>query len=78
MSFSAMKEPAHKVLHPFAQIPTYEVGDLVLLRLKASGLLDGYPNLSAYLARGETRPAFTRAFEAHLAVFTGRAIPTAQ
>jgi glutathione S-transferase len=30
LSFSAMKEPAHRKLHPFGQIPTYEAGDLVL------------------------------------------------
>jgi glutathione S-transferase len=49
-------------------------GDLimvsVLLRLRASGLLDEYPNLSAYVARGEARPAYKRAFDAQLAVNT--------
>src|ERR1700742_4430631 len=30
VSFSAMKEPAHRALHPFGQIPTYEEGDLAL------------------------------------------------
>src|ERR1700726_2122102 len=30
VSFGAMKEPAHRALHPFGQIPTYEEGDLVL------------------------------------------------
>src|SRR5215211_5328781 len=30
LSFSAMKQPAHRALHPFGQIPTYEEGDLVL------------------------------------------------
>lgn len=173
VSFSAMKEPAHRALHPFGQIPTYEEGDLilfesgaivfhiaerhvglmpddanararaitwmfaalntieppildlqtakflesaqpwaeqrlplvqdrirhrlgelsvrlgdadwldgafsvgdlmmvsVLLRLRASGLLDEFPNIFAYVARGEARPAYKRAFEAQLAVFTG-------
>jgi glutathione S-transferase len=172
VSFGAMKEPAHRALHPFGQIPTYEEGDLalfesgaivfhiagrheglmpddandraraitwmfaalntveppildlqttrflerdktwyeqrlpvvedrirdrlgqlsarlgdadwldgafsagdlmmvsVLLRLKASGMLDEYLNLSAYVARGEARPAYKRAFDAQLAVFT--------
>jgi glutathione S-transferase len=172
VSFSAMKEPAHRALQPFGQIPTYEEGDLVLfesaaivlhiaqrhagllpddpnarsravmwmfaalntveppilelvvakflegdkpwsaerlpiiadrirnrlrdlaarlgdadwldgafsagdlmmvnvlLRLKASHLLDEFPNLAAYVARGEARPAFQRAFAAQLAVFT--------
>ncbi|WKB54413.1 glutathione S-transferase family protein [Eleftheria terrae] len=172
VSFAAMKEPAHRALHPFGQIPTYEEGDLVLfesgaivlhiaerhagllpddahararaiawmfaalntveppildlqtarlleadrswceqrlplvedrirvrlgelsdrlgdadwldgefsagdlmmvsvlLRLKASGLLDAYPRLSAYVARGEGRAAYQSAFAAQLAVFT--------
>ena len=52
----------------------FSAGDLlmvsVLLRLKSSGLLDEYRNLSAYVARGEARPAYKRAFEAQLAVFT--------
>ena len=173
VSFGAMKEPAHRALHPFGQIPTYEEGDLalfesgaivfhiaerhagllpddanararaitwmfaavntieppildlqnvkfleadkswskerlpivqdrirdclgllsdrlgdadwldgafsagdlmmvaVLLRLKPSGLLEEYPRLAAYAARGEARPAYKRAFAAQLAVFTG-------
>jgi glutathione S-transferase len=171
LSFSEMKEPAHRVLHPFGQIPTYEEGDLalfesgaivfhiaerhsgllpsevdgraraitwmfaavstlepaivdrevvkllereeawygqrlrivenrirhrldelsnrlgdadwldgafsagdllmvsVLLRLSRSDILNDYPNLSAYVARGEARPAYKRAFAAQLAVF---------
>ena len=174
VSFPAMKEPAHRALHPFGQIPTYQEGDLalfesgaivfhiaerhagllpddanararaitwmfaalntveppildlqttrfleadkpwykqrlpfvedrirdrlgelsrrlgeadwldgefsagdlmmvaVLLRLKPSGMLNEYPNLSAYVARGEARPAYKRAFDAQLAVFTGK------
>jgi glutathione S-transferase len=52
----------------------FTAGDLmmvtVLLRLKGSGMLDDCPNLSAYLARGEARPAYKRAFDAQLAVFT--------
>ena len=174
VSFGAMKEPAHRMLHPFGQIPTYEEGDLtlfesgaiifhiaehhagllpddasararaiawmfaalntveppivdrsmavlleqdkswyeerlailedrvhvrlselssrlgdadwlddafsagdllmvaVLRRLKSSGLLEKYPNLFAYVARGEARPAFKRAFDDQLAVFTGK------
>ncbi len=50
----------------------FSAGDLmmvsVLLRLRASGLLDEYPNLAAYVARGEARPAYNRAFDAQLAV----------
>jgi glutathione S-transferase len=174
VSFRAMKEPAHRALHPFGQIPTYEEGDLtlfetgaivfhiaerhagllpedanararaiswifaalntveppilelanarilesdktwheerlplvkarvrdrldrlcgrlgdadwldgafsagdlmmvsVLLRLRISGILDEYPNLAAYVARGEARPAYKRAFDAQLAVNTGK------
>jgi glutathione S-transferase len=175
LSFAAMKEPAHKALQPFGQIPTYEEGDLALfetgaivlhiaerhggllpqdanarmraiawmfaalntveppileraiatllegdkpwtvehmlliderirvrlndlaahlggtewldgdfsagdllmvhalLRLRAaSNIMDEYPNLSAYLARGEARPAYQRAFAAQLAVFTNK------
>jgi glutathione S-transferase len=175
LSFAAMKQPAHRALHPFGQIPTYEEGDLVLfesgaivlhlaqqhagllpdepnararaitwmfaaintveppilelvtariiegdkpwaerrlplvkdrirarlddlaarlggaqwldgafsagdlmmvsvlLRLRPSGLLDEYASLAAYVARGEARPAYQRAFAAQLAVFTGSA-----
>jgi glutathione S-transferase len=172
VSFSEMKEPAHRRLHPFGQIPTYEEGDLVLFesgsivlhiaarhsgllpddanararavnwmfaalntvgppivelemapyqdgdkewyeerlpilkdrvrrrlddlsdrlgdvdfldgafsagdlmmvmvlrRLDGSGILEEYPNLSAYVARGEARLAYKRAFADQLAVFT--------
>ncbi|CAE6781045.1 hypothetical protein R70006_04401 [Paraburkholderia domus] len=52
--------------------PDVELMVSVLLRLKASGLLDKYPNLSAYVARGEARAAYRRAFDAQLAVFTGK------
>jgi glutathione S-transferase len=40
----------------------------VLLRLKSSGILDEYPNLAGYVARGEARPAYKPAFDAQLAV----------
>jgi glutathione S-transferase len=60
---------------------TFNAGDLlmvgVLFRSKRSGILDHYPNLSAYVARGEARPAFQRGFAAQLAVFTGSS-PTAE
>jgi glutathione S-transferase len=174
VSFRAMKEPAHRALHPFGKIPTYEEGDLVLfetgaivfhiaehhagllpkdanararaimwmfaalntveppifelanarllevdkpwsnerlplvkdrvrnsldplsvrlgdadwldgafsagdlmmvsvlLRLRASGILDEFPKLAAYVARGEARPAYQRAFAAQLATNTGK------
>jgi glutathione S-transferase len=52
----------------------FSAGDLlmvtVLRRLNGSGLLEAYPNLSAYVARGEARPAYKRAFDDQLAVFT--------
>ena len=54
----------------------FSAGDLmmvsVLLRLKSSGILDEFPNLAAYVARGEARPAYKRAFAAQLAVNTGK------
>ena len=177
VSFSEMKEPAHRALHPFGQIPTYEEGDLalfesgaivfhiaeshsgllpddakararaitwmfaalntveptildretatlmerdktwygerlsileervrvrlgelssrlgnadwldaafsagdllmvtVLRRLSGSGVLEEYPNLSAYVARAEARPAYKRAFGDQLAVFTASSSP---
>jgi glutathione S-transferase len=54
----------------------FSAGDLmmvsVLLRLRASGILDEYSNLAAYVARGEARPAYKRAFAAQLAVNTGK------
>lgn len=52
----------------------FSAGDLlmvtVLRRLQSSGILDEYPNLAAYVARAEARPAYQRAFAAQLAVFT--------
>lgn len=51
----------------------FSAGDLMmvhaLLRLKPSGMLDEFPKLAAYVARGEARPAYKRAFDAQLAVF---------
>ena len=50
----------------------FSAGDLlmvsVLLRLRMSGILDEFPTLAAYVARGEARPAYQRAFAAQLAV----------
>ena len=54
----------------------FSAGDLmmvsVLLRLRPSGMLNEYPKLAAYVARGEARPAYKRAFDAQLAVNTGK------
>ncbi len=51
----------------------FSAGDLlmvtVLRRLGASGILETYPTLSAYVARAEARPAYQRAFADQLAVF---------
>ena len=52
----------------------FSAGDLmmvsVLLRVRPSGILDEFPSLAAYVARGEARPAYQRAFAAQLAVNT--------
>lgn len=49
----------------------FSAGDLmmvsVLLRLRPSGILNEYQNLAVYVARGEGRPAYQRAFAAQLA-----------
>jgi glutathione S-transferase len=49
----------------------FSAGDLmlvsVLLRLRPSGILNEYPSLAAYVARGEARPAYKRGFDAQLA-----------
>jgi glutathione S-transferase len=53
----------------------FSAGDLmmvsVLLRTRPSGILDEFSNLAAYVARGEARPTYKRAFEAQLAQNTG-------
>jgi glutathione S-transferase len=53
----------------------FSAGDLlmvsVLLRLRPSGLLNEFPSLAAYVARGEARPAYQRAFAAQLAINAG-------
>ena len=53
----------------------FSAGDLmmvsVLLRLRLSGIVDEYPNLAGYVARGEARPAYKRAFDAQLSFNTG-------
>jgi glutathione S-transferase len=53
----------------------FSAGDLmtvsVLLRLRPSGLLEAFPRLAAYVARGEARPAYERAFAAQRALNAG-------
>jgi glutathione S-transferase len=50
----------------------FSAGDLmmasVLLRFRSSGLLDEFANLAAYVARGEARPAYRRAFADQLVI----------
>lgn len=57
----------------------FSAGDLlmvtVLRRLNGSSLLEQYPNLFAYVARGEARSAYKRAFDDQKAVFTGKHRP---
>lgn len=54
----------------------FSAGDLIMVgvlqRLMGTGILEEFPNLAAYVARAEARPAFKRAFAAQLAVFTAR------
>ena len=54
----------------------FSAGDLmmvsVLLRLKPSGILNEFPSLAAYAARGEARPAYKRAFAAQAAINAGK------
>ena len=54
----------------------FSAGDLmmvsVLLRLRASGVLNEFGSLAAYVALGESRPAYKRAFEAQAAVNVGK------
>ncbi|MBP2161901.1 MULTISPECIES: glutathione S-transferase family protein [Asticcacaulis] len=51
----------------------FSAGDLmmvmVLRRAEGTGLIDEFPNLTAYVARAEARPAYQRAYDAQHAVF---------
>ena len=51
----------------------FTVGDLMMVSvlggLRGTGVLDGFPRLAAYVARGETRPAHGKAMADHLATF---------
>jgi glutathione S-transferase len=57
----------------------FSAGDLmmvsVLLRLRPSGILDEFPDLAAYVARGEARPAYKRAFAAQWAINAAKPQP---
>jgi glutathione S-transferase len=54
----------------------FSAGDLLMVhalrRLEGTGIVEEYPNLAAFVARAEARPAYQRAFAAQRAVFTGR------
>jgi glutathione S-transferase len=62
--------------------PVFSAGDLmmigVLRRASGSGLLEEHPNLVAYVARGEARPAFRRAFDDQYAVFLAASLREAE
>jgi glutathione S-transferase len=51
----------------------FTFGDLMMVSvlggLRHTGVLDAHPNLAAYVARGEARPAHRKAMADHLAVF---------
>lgn len=63
----------HLAEHDYLDGP-FSAGDLlmvtVLRRLGTSNLLEEQPRVSAFVARGEARPAFQAAFAAQLAIFT--------
>ncbi|MET0374676.1 MAG: glutathione S-transferase family protein [Rhizorhabdus sp.] len=69
-----LDELAHRLGNADWLDGAFSAGDLlmvtVLRRLASSGILKMYPTLSAYIARGEARPGFKRAFADQLAVFT--------
>src|SRR5262245_17707084 len=73
---SPMEQLSHRLGDADWLDGAFSAGDLmmvhVLLRLRPSGMLDEFPNLAAYVARGEARPAYKRAFAAQLAVYTGK------
>jgi glutathione S-transferase len=58
----------------------FSAGDLlmvsVLLRARPPGILSEFASLDAYVARGEARPAYRRAFAAQLAVNTASRPPS--
>ncbi|HET8611622.1 MAG TPA: glutathione S-transferase family protein [Sphingomonas sp.] len=56
---------------------SFTVGDLMMVSvlggLRNTDMLAGYPNLAAYVARGEARPAHVKAMADHLAVYEDQA-----
>ena len=71
-----LRELSHRLGNAQWLDGTFSAADLlmvtVLLRANAAGVLQKHPSLAAYLARGEARPAYKRAFAAQLAVFAGK------
>ncbi|HVJ54729.1 MAG TPA: glutathione S-transferase family protein [Aliidongia sp.] len=62
---------------PWLEGDVFSVGDLMMVSvlggLRGTGVLDRFPGLAAYVARGEGRPAHRKAMADHLAVFEGAA-----
>ncbi len=56
----------------------FTAGDLMMVSvlggLRGTGVLNGFPGLAAYVARGEDRPAHRKAMADHLAVFDGASL----
>jgi glutathione S-transferase len=70
-----LRELSNRLGHADWLDGAFSAGDLlmvmVLRRLDGMGIREEFPNLAAYVARGEARPAYQRAFADQLAVFTG-------
>ncbi len=64
---------AHLGNRTWLENETFTVGDLMMVSvlggLRGTGILDRFPKLAAYVARGEDRPAHRKAMADHLAVF---------
>lgn len=60
---------------PWLTGDSFTAGDLIMVSvlraLRNTDLVAGQPNLAAYVARGEARPAFKKALADHMAVFEG-------
>ena len=58
---------------------SFTFGDLIMVSvlggLRGTGVLEAHPNLAAYVARGEARPAHRKAMADHMAVFAGQPAP---
>ncbi|MEA3090480.1 MAG: glutathione S-transferase [Caballeronia sp.] len=65
LSFNEMKEPAHRKLHPFGQIPTYEEGDLQHQISKNIGIYEYHAPRSRGNRRFDSYDIQTAAFQPH-------------